>query len=105
LAVAGVISQFIFPDKTNRDYLEEIIESGYIEKAASEFIDEIIVSETGVRTSDFEWEIIKDGLSECMLREAKWYLKSGDPYLDKRANKETPIILAKRLLKACHALE
>ncbi len=55
--------------------------------------------------NDSEWQKIEKRLSECMAKEAKSYLLSGDAFLDQRADHETPRILAERFLKACGALE
>ena len=91
------------PEKTNRSYLKELIQSDYIEKTAAALVDKTKQIETA-DTLNY-WEMIENRLSECMVKEAKKLLASGDPYLDERANKETPVILAERFLKACGALE
>jgi hypothetical protein len=91
--------------KTNYSYLKEVIESGYIEKAAAVYVDAARKAETGKSTHDSEWVQIEKGLSECMLKEANNYLVSGDPFLNARANKETPKILVERFFRACGAIK
>jgi hypothetical protein len=105
IIVGNVILSNVRPVKTNRSYLKEVIESGYIEKAAIAFLNAAKKEETGESIHDSEWEKIEKGLSECMLQEANNYLVSRDSFLDARANKETPQILAERFFRACGALE
>lgn len=98
---------FIHPQKTNRSYLKEVIENGTIEKAAVAYIDAMKKAKMENKTlptssiNDAELERIKKGLSECMSKEANNYLEGSDPYLDAKADKETPRILLERFLKAC----
>ena len=105
IIVGNVIISYIRPVKTNYSYLKEVIESGYIEKAAAVYADAAKKAETEESIHDSEWEQIEKGLSECMLKEANNYLVSGDPFLDARANKETPKILVERFYRACGAIE
>ena len=107
ILILGTVYNHYFaqPMKTNRSYLREVIENGYIENAAAVSVDTMKKADTGRSIGDAEWENIKRELSECMLREANRYLVSEDPFLDERANKETPRILAERFLKTCGALE
>jgi len=105
IIVGHTINSYFRPVKTNRSYLKELIASGYLEKAAVAFVDAAKTAEMRDDISYEEWEKIKKGLSECMIREANSYLVSGDSYLNARANKETPHILAERFLNACGALE
>jgi hypothetical protein len=93
------------PIKTNGMYLTELIESRTLEKTATELISRL---RSSPETKDFtqsDWQQMESGLSLCLMKQAKEYAVSSDPYLSARANKETPTILANRFLKACGALD
>lgn len=106
VVVAGsVILNFVRIEKTNRSYLKEVIETGYIEKTAVAVVQEMRKENTADSPNEAEWGQIEQGLSQCMAKEANKYLLSGDPYLDARANKKSPQLLAAQFLKACGAIE
>ncbi len=105
VVVGGVILSYISPEKTNRSYLKELIETGTIEKAASGFVRGARNANAAASPTDVEWAQIEKGLSQCMVKEANSYVSATDPYLDARANKETPRLLAARFFKACGATE
>ena len=105
VVVGGVILSYISPGKTNRSYLKELIETGYLEKGAVGFVETARKANTASSPTIAEWELIEKGLSQCLVKEANGYLASTDPYLDARANKDTPRILATRFFKACGAME
>jgi hypothetical protein len=97
--------------KTNRTYLKELIENGYIEKAAVASLSQLIRTRTGNvnidiggnSISEVEWKKIEKRFSECAAREAHNYLISDDPYLNAQANKDTPGIFSERFFKPCVA--
>jgi hypothetical protein len=97
--------------KTNRTYLKELIENGYIEKAAAASLSQLIRARTGDVITDIggnsiseaEWNRIEKRFSECAAREAHNYLISDDPYLNAQANKDTPGIFCERFFKPCVA--
>lgn len=97
--------------KTNRTYLKEVIENGYIEKAAVTFLSQLIrarignvITDTGGNSiSEGEWKRIEKRFSECAAKEANNYLLSDDLYLNAQANKDTPRILSERFFKPCVA--
>lgn len=105
LVVGGAILSYISPKKTNRSYLKELIETGSIEKAASGFVRAARNTNAAASSTDVGWAQIEMGLSQCMVKEANSYVSTIDPYLDARANKETPHLLAARFLRACGATE
>lgn len=97
--------------KTNRTYLRELIENGYIEKAAVAFLSQSIRTRTGNviidiggnSISEVEWRRIEKRFSECAANEARKYVESDDPYLNAQANKDTPRVLSERFYKPCVA--
>ncbi|MBI5044289.1 MAG: hypothetical protein HZC10_10780 [Nitrospirae bacterium] len=103
--VGGVILSYVQPSKTNRTYLKELIESDTIEKTAIEFVAVVRKTDNARTANETEWKQIEKGLSECMVREANKYVASNDPYLEAKADKTTPHILAKRFLRACGATD
>jgi hypothetical protein len=104
--LASIVSAVAWkPTKTNGMYLDELIESRTLEKTAMELISRL---RSSPETKDFtqsDWQQMESGLSLCLVKQAKAYAASSDPYLSVRANKETPTILANRFLKACGALD
>lgn len=103
IAGAGVLRDSIWPTKTNRSYLIEVIETGTLRKTANELIAKAKLKTESAPDSDADWARIEKGLSGCMAKEANNFLASGDPYLALKADKATPVYLAKRFLDACDA--
>ncbi len=99
--VGNVILTYVQPSKTNRTYLQELIESGTVEKTAIDLVAAIKKADNARTATEAEWKQIEKGLSECVVREANKYVASNDPYLEAKADKTTPHILAKRFLRAC----
>ena len=97
--VGNVILSYTHSSKTNRVYLKEVIESGTIEKTAAELVASAKKADN--KTNEAEWKHIEKGLSECMAKESTKYLASDDPYLDEKADKTSPHVLVKRILKSC----
>ena len=97
--------------KTNRTYLKELIDNGYLEKASASFLSQLIRARTpngitdigGNSISGAEWKTIEKRFSECVAKEAHNYLASDDRYLNAQADKDTPRVLSERLLKPCAA--
>jgi len=104
IAIAGVLRDSIWPTKTNRSYLIEVIEAGTLKKTANELVAKAKLETKSAPRSDADWARIETGLSGCMAREAKTFLASADPYLALKADKATPVYLAKRFLDACDAV-
>lgn len=103
IAAAGVLRDSIWPTKTNRSYLIEVIETGMLQKTANKLIAKTKLEIKSAPHSDADWARIEKGLSGCMAKEANNFLASEDPYLALKADKSTPVYLAKRFLDACDA--
>lgn len=99
--VGNVILNYLQPSKTNRTYLKEVIESGTIERTATEFVASVRKADGDRISNDAGWKQIEKGLSECMVRESNKYITSDDPYLNVQADKTSPSILVQRFLKVC----
>lgn len=104
VSTASTISSYISQTKTNRAYLKELIEGGAVQKTATGIVSKERKASTAPTLSDAEWMQIEKGLSECLVKEANKFLASGDPYLIGKADKSTPITLAKLFLDACGAM-
>jgi coproporphyrinogen III oxidase len=102
-AVVGAI--FYKPAKTNGMYLQELIDTGTVKKLSERLVAQLRASPDTKDFKESDWKRIEEGLSECMAKEAATYEASGDPYLQVRANMETPTILANRFLKACGGID
>ena len=104
--LAGVFGNLFYSSKkTNRIYLIDIIDKHYSEKIAAEIISK---AREGPHKGDFsnaDWENVEHGLAKCLDREEKEYLESNDPYLNEKANMESPKVLSGRFLKSCGALD
>jgi hypothetical protein len=100
-----VSAVFYKPDKTNRAYLQELIDSDTIREMPKRLVAQMRSDPKNKNFTDHDWESIDRGLSECISKQSSQYVASGDPYLKARANKETPNILASRFLKACGAID
>lgn len=105
MLVGSVILSYIQPQKTNRSYLQELIDTGSFEKAAIGYLAASKKAATNSSITETEWTQIEKGLSQCMLKEAKSYVSSEDAYLQARANMDTPMVFSKRFLKTCDVLE
>jgi len=105
IIVAGVIRSYVWPEKTNGQYLREVIETGTIQKTATAYVATIKKANTALTPTDAEWVQIEKGLSECMVKESSKYLSSNDLYLNAKADKATPHFLAQRFLSACGATD
>ncbi len=105
IAAAGVIRSYVWPEKMNGHYLQELIETGTIQKTATAYVATIKKANTAPTPTETEWVQIEKGLSDCMVKEANKFLASDDPYLRVKADKTTPPFLAKRFLEACGATE
>ncbi len=102
-SVAAVLRDFIWPTKTNRSYLLEIVETKTLQKTASALVAKARIETKSASQNDADWTQIENSLSGCMVKEANNFLASGDPYLTLKADKATPVYLAKRFLDACEA--
>jgi TPR repeat protein len=105
IIAAGVIRSYVWPEKTNGQYLRELIETGTVQKTATVYVATIKKANTAPMPTEAEWVQIEKGLAECLVKQANNFLASGDPYLSVRADKTTPPFLAKRFLAACGATE
>ncbi len=98
--VVFVVRMFTAPvisnSKTNRTYLKSLIDSGTIKETAVALTGVVRKKDGEEGIKNLEWELVETTLTECMLQEAKIYLASRDPFLNERANKQTPTILFKR---------
>lgn len=104
--LAAIVSAILFkPAKTNRVYLQEIIENHALEKTATELVARLRASPETKNVTDSDWQHMEEGLTVCLIKQARLYSVSDDPYLNVRANMETPTIFANRFLKACGALD
>lgn len=104
--LATIVSSVLFkPAKTNRVYLAEIIENHALEKTATELVSRLRASPETKNLTDSDWQRMEEGLTACLVRQARLYAASDDPYLSVRANMETPTIFANRFLRACGALD
>ncbi len=103
--LSGAISSYISAPKTNRLYLQEIIKSGMIVKAAVQLVAKLKNEDNDPNISEADWLQIEKGLSDCMIGEANKYLGSDDPYLMAKADMNSPTVLAEKFLRACGAIE
>lgn len=103
ITVSGVIRSYVWPEMTNGRYLQELIETGTVQKTATVYVATIKNANTAPTPSEADWAQIEKGLSECLVKQANNFLASGDSYLRLRADKSTPLFLAKRFLDACGA--
>lgn len=101
--IVGAI--FYKPAKTNGMYLRELIENHILEQTATRIVAQLRASTDTRDYNESDWKQIEEGLSECMVKNATEYEASNDPYLNIRANMETPTNLANRFLKACGAID
>jgi hypothetical protein len=101
MLVGSVILSYIQPQKTNRSYLQELIDTGSVDKAAITYLAATKKGPTDSSITETEWAQIENVLSQCMVKEAKSYVSSEDTYLQARANKDTPMVFLKRFLKTC----
>lgn len=101
VVVAGAIRIYPWPEKTNRHYLQEIVDTGSVQKIAATHVATIRKANTGATPTEAEWVQIEARLSKCVVKQAHRLLASGDPYLGAKADKTTPLVLAKRFLNAC----
>jgi hypothetical protein len=101
IVVAGAMRIYLWPEKTNRHYLQEIVDTGSVQNIAATYVATIRKASTGVTPTDAEWAQIEARLSKCVVKQAHRLLASGDPYLGVKADKTTPLVLAKRFLHAC----
>jgi hypothetical protein len=101
IIVAGVIRAYLWPEKTNRHYLQEIVETGNVQNMATTYIANIKKTYTAPTPTEAEWTQIETRLSKCVLKEAHKLLASGEPYLGVKTDNTTPRVLSKRFLNAC----
>jgi hypothetical protein len=103
IIAAGVIRSYVWPEKTNGQYLRELIDTGTVQKTATAYIAATKKANTLPTPTEAEWVQIEKGLSECLVKQANDFLASGNPYLSVKADKATPSFLAKQFLHACGA--
>jgi hypothetical protein len=101
IILAGVVRAYLWPEKTNRLYLQEIVETGNVQKLATSYIANVKKAYTAPTPTEAEWAQIETRLSKCVLKQAHKLLASGDPYLGVKADDTTPRVLSKRFLDAC----
>jgi len=99
--MAGAIRFYLWPQKTNRHYLQEIVEAGSVQTMATTYVATIRKANTAATPTEAEWVQIEMRLSKCLVKQAHRLLASGDPYLGAKADETTPLVLAKRFLLAC----
>ncbi len=106
ILLAGIIRPILFkPAKTNGAYLQEVIETRILEKTATALIVQLRMSPEMKDYKESDWKQMEEGLSACLVKKASEYAASNDPYLNVRADMDTPTNLANRFLKACGAIE
>jgi hypothetical protein len=104
--LAGVVNAVFFePHKTNGEYLQEIIKSRTLEKTAMGIGEKYHAMNPNAKIDEAELVKFEENLSQCLTKKANEYALSNDPYLNQRADKNSPTILAKKFLKECNALE
>ena len=105
IIIAKTILSYQATGNTNRSYLAKVIETHTIDKTASELVATWKKSQQTNDIENVDWQELEKQLKKCLIHEANNYLESDDSYLQKRANKFTPTILAERFLKNCDAIE
>jgi len=107
LGVSRIIYSTFFSKapQTNRQYLQDVIETHTLDKTAKAVVAKLKSSPQQQPVSQEEWDRMEAGLIESMNIRAKIYIQSNDPYLDATANDETPKILSTRLLRECGVVD
>lgn len=99
------------PDISNAQYIQKLIDKGALARTAGAFVRDVRPkppehqSAADAAAAEAKWKKIAGDLSNCMDREAKTYLASGDPFLQQHFSRDTPSMISKRLLTACGALK
>lgn len=106
ISVASIIYKTIYPAniniKTNETYLLEILQNGTLDKTSSLLVEQF--SESDPTLDSERLKLTKDIISACLKTKANELLKSGDSYLKENADKNSPDVLAKKLLKKCDVI-
>jgi len=92
------------PDISNQQYVKTLLSKGTLARTAGSLIRDAKPENTTAK-EDAKWKAIADELAKCLENQARDYLASGEPFLNKHFERSTPNIIATRLFTACHAMK
>lgn len=97
------------PDISNAEYVQTLLDKGTLARTAGAIIRDARPEPSGNAAAraadDAKWKQIATNLAACLEKQAQAYLESGDPYLAKHFDRETPHVVSIRLLTACDAMK
>lgn len=110
-AVFGLIYyEQIPPDISNAQYVQKLLDKGTLRRTAGAIIRDArpktkFQTKAESDANEAKWKTIATSLADCMEKQARDYLATGDPYLQKHFERNTPEVISTRLLKACNGMQ